>query len=185
MTSAPAGGSPPRSMVERSSTARGSGLPSRTSVPHHCATPTQEEYSSVSEPQRLALYRAAQAALGEEEGDTLMSLTPPANTDIATRQDVEHAQALMKADVEHAQALMSAQLGEMTGVLRAEIAEANGVLRAEIAEANGVLRAEIAEVKGALGADIERMGNRTLRWTVGSMLAGNTAVVALLTLLLR
>jgi hypothetical protein len=53
---------------------------------------------SVSEPQRLALYRAAQAALGEEEGDTLMALTPPANTDIATRQDVEHAQALLKAD---------------------------------------------------------------------------------------
>ena len=52
---------------------------------------------SVSEPQRLALYRAAQAALGEEEGNTLMALTPPANTDIATRQDVEHAQALMDA----------------------------------------------------------------------------------------
>jgi hypothetical protein len=29
------------------------------------------------------------------------------------------------------------------------------------------------------------MGNRTLRWTVGTMLAGNTAVVALLTLMLR
>ena len=28
-----------------------------------------------------------------------MALTPPANTDIATRQDVEHAQAVMKADV--------------------------------------------------------------------------------------
>ncbi len=54
---------------------------------------------SVTESQRLALYRAAQAALGEEEGDTLMALTPPSNTDIATRQDVEHAQALMKADV--------------------------------------------------------------------------------------
>jgi hypothetical protein len=107
---------------------------------------------SVSESQRLALYRAAQAALGEEEGNTLMALTPPSNTDIATRQDVEHAQALMKADVEHAQALMSAQLGEMKGVLQAEI---------------------------------ERMGNKTLRWTVGTMLAGNTAVVALLTLMLR
>jgi len=151
---------------------------------------------SVSESQRLALCRAAQAALGEEEGNTLMALTPPANTDIATRQDVEHAQALLKADVEHAQALlkadvlhaqalMHAQLGEMTGVLRAEIAEVKGDLKAEIAEVKGVLQAEIAEVKGVLGADIERMGNRTLRWTVGTMLAGNTAVVALLTLMLR
>ena len=40
---------------------------------------------AVSEPQRLALHRAAQATLGEEEGDTLMTLSPPANTDIATR----------------------------------------------------------------------------------------------------
>ena len=54
---------------------------------------------SVTETQRLALGRAAQAALGEEEGDTLMALTPPSNTDIATRQDVEHAQALTKADI--------------------------------------------------------------------------------------
>ena len=88
---------------------------------------------SVTEPQRLALYRAAQAALGEEEGDTLMALTPPSNTDIATRQDVENWQALI-----------SAQLGEMTGVLRAEIAEMKGVLQAEIAATKGVLQAEIA-----------------------------------------
>ena len=54
---------------------------------------------AVSEPQRLALHRAAQAALGEEEGDTLMALSPPANTDIATRQDVEHATALINAQL--------------------------------------------------------------------------------------
>ena len=89
---------------------------------------------SVSETQRLALYRAAQATLGEEEGDTLMALTPPSNTDIATRQDVENWQALI-----------SAQLGEMTGVLRAEIAEMKGVLQAEIAATKGVLQAEIAQ----------------------------------------
>jgi hypothetical protein len=29
-----------------------------------------------------------------------MALTPPANTEIATRQDVEHALALTKADIE-------------------------------------------------------------------------------------
>jgi hypothetical protein len=68
-------------------------------APHHCATPNQEEYSSAAEPQRLALHRAAQAALGEEEGDTLMALTPPANTDIATRQDIEHWQAAFRADI--------------------------------------------------------------------------------------
>jgi hypothetical protein len=100
---------------------------------------------SVTEPQRLALYRAAQAALGEEEGDTLMALTPPANTDIATRQDIEHWQALL-----------SAQLSEMKGVLRSEAAETKGVLQAEIAETKGILQAEIAETKGILQAEIAR-----------------------------
>ena len=76
---------------------------------------------SVTEPQRLALYRAAQAALGEEEGDTLMALTPPSNTDIATRQDVEHAQALLKADIAHAQALMTADIALSVAELRGEI----------------------------------------------------------------
>jgi len=44
---------------------------------------------SVTEPQRLALHKAARAKLGDEEGDTLMALTPPSNTDMATRQDLE------------------------------------------------------------------------------------------------
>lgn len=70
-----------------------------------------------------------------------MTLSPPANLDIAIRQDV----ARLHADI-------SAQLDEMTT---------------------------------ALQADIERVGSWTLRWTVGTMLAGNAAVVALLTLVLR
>ena len=50
-----------------------------------------------SEPQRLALHAAARSALGEEEGDTLMALSPPANTDIATRQDLALASAELRA----------------------------------------------------------------------------------------
>jgi hypothetical protein len=41
---------------------------------------------SVTEPQRLALHKAARKTLDDEEGDTLMALTPPANTEIATMQ---------------------------------------------------------------------------------------------------
>ena len=52
---------------------------------------------AVAEPQRLALHRSARAALGEQEGDTLMALSPPANTDMATRQDVELAVATLRA----------------------------------------------------------------------------------------
>ena len=44
---------------------------------------------AVTGPERLAMHAAARGALGPEEGDTLMASLPPANTDIATRQDVE------------------------------------------------------------------------------------------------
>ena len=53
----------------------------------------------VTESQRLALRQAARAALGQEEGNTLMELTPPSNTDIATRQDVEHATETLRAEL--------------------------------------------------------------------------------------
>ena len=46
---------------------------------------------AVTEPERLALHAAARGALGPEEGDTLMASLPPANTEIATRQDVDTA----------------------------------------------------------------------------------------------
>jgi hypothetical protein len=98
----------------RASTARSCPTTTRTGAAP-LRDPDQEEYLSVTEPQRLALHRAAQRRARRGGGDTLMALTPPANTDIATRQDVEHAQALM-----------SAQLGETKGVLQAEIAEAKG-----------------------------------------------------------
>ena len=103
---------------------------------------------AVSEPQRLALHRAAQAALGDEEGDTLMALSPPANTDIATKQDVEHMSALMSARI------------------------------AEVIALVGAAEARMAE-------RIERMGSSNLRWTVGTMLAGNAGVIAILGFLLR
>jgi len=65
----------------------------------HCASPAEEEYLSVTEPQRRALHEAARTALGEEEGDTLMALSPPANTDMATRQDVERAEERLDARI--------------------------------------------------------------------------------------
>jgi len=64
----------------------------------HWAPPNEEEHSAVSEPQRLALRAAAQAALGEHEADTLMAITAPANTDLATRQDVELAAASLRSE---------------------------------------------------------------------------------------
>ena len=67
---------------------------------------------SSAEPQRLALHASARRTLGEVEGDTLMALLPPANTEIALRSDV-------------------IQLGTE---LRGEMALLGSELRAEMAE---------------------------------------------------
>ena len=65
---------------------------------------------SVSEPDRLALHKAARAALGDEEGDTLMALTPPSNTDMATRQDLARVEERLEARVVQAVSDTSAAL---------------------------------------------------------------------------
>jgi hypothetical protein len=75
-----------------------------------CAHRHQEEYSAVTEPQRLALHAAARATLGEEEGDTLMALSPPANTDIATRQDVQSSEARVDARITISETRLDARM---------------------------------------------------------------------------
>ena len=57
---------------------------------------------AATEPQRLALHAAARAALGPEEGDTLMALTPPANTDMATMQALERVEERLGARIDKA-----------------------------------------------------------------------------------
>jgi hypothetical protein len=54
----------------------------------------------------------------------------------------------------------------------------------DIATMQGVALA-IAELRGDLTARIERADGRTLRWTLGTMLAGNAGTIALLALILR
>ena len=65
---------------------------------------------AVSEPQRLALHRAARAALGEEEGDTLMALSPPANTDMATMQALERTEERLDAKIDAVAARLDAKI---------------------------------------------------------------------------
>jgi len=75
-----------------------------------CAVSLKAEHLPVTEPQRLALHEAARAALGDEEGDTLMALAPPANTDIATRQDLERVEERLGGRIDLTVAQASASL---------------------------------------------------------------------------
>jgi hypothetical protein len=93
----------------------------------------EEGTIAVTEPQRLALHAAARAALGSEEGDTLMALTPPANTDMATMQALDRVE-------ERLVALYSAQ----GAGLRAEIA--SSALRTRLWTIGIVITAQAAGV---------------------------------------
>jgi len=73
---------------------------------------------SATEPQRLALHAAARAALGSEEGDTLMALTPPANTGIATMQALEHLEDRLGARMTALEERLVARMDKGEGQLR-------------------------------------------------------------------
>ena len=73
---------------------------------------------SITAPQRLALHAAARALLGDAEGDTLMGALPPSDTDIATRQDVEHHAALMRSDSARMEASLRGEIARVEGRLQ-------------------------------------------------------------------
>ena len=139
-----------------------------------------EEYSSVSEPQRLALHAAVRRTLGEEEGDTLMALSPPANTDIATRQDVDVLRTEMTGEFAALRAEMkgesAAVRAEMKGEFKAVRAEMKGEFKAVRAEMAGGFEASRAETAAA----IERAKNSTLRWTIATIILVQSASTGLL-----
>jgi hypothetical protein len=126
---------------------------------------------SATEPQRLALHAAARTALGEQEGDTLMALVPPANTDIALRQDVERLERVFRSDLQ-------AGLAELRAELRTEFNTGLAELRTELHTGLAALRVEFKE-------DL----HRSQLWTIGILLTAMVALqgasVALLTTLLR
>jgi len=76
---------------------------------------------SVTEPQRLALHKAARATLGEEEGDTLMALTPPSNTDMATRQDLDRVEERLDAKIDAVAQRLDAKIDAVAQRLDARI----------------------------------------------------------------
>jgi hypothetical protein len=158
---------------------------------------------AVTEQARLALRDAARATLGEEEGDTLMAITAPANTDLATRQDLERVQENIISSVElriaRSMSELRADMVRGDGELRADMARGDGELRTEIEKlradmvrGDGELRAEIEKLRAdmvgslsALGQRIEGSANRTLRWVLATVLLAQGGTIGFLNLLLR
>ncbi len=70
------------------------------------------------EPQRLALHASARRTLGDDEGDTLMALLPPANTEIALRSDITHAETALRSDITRTEEKLRGEMHRLTSDLR-------------------------------------------------------------------
>jgi len=119
---------------------------------------------TITEPQRLALHAAARTALGSEEGDTLMATLPPANTEIATRQDLEHHAAMNRNDLERVETSLRTDLERVETSLRHDLERVETSLRHDVQRVEGLLgpletslRTDIERVETSLRHDVQRV----------------------------
>ena len=115
---------------------------------------------SVSEPQRLALHAAARRALGDEEGDTLMALSPPANTDMATMQALERTEERLGAGIDAVEAKLGARIDQVEAKVSARVEQVEAKLGARIDQVEAKVGARIDQVEAKVGARIDQVGAR-------------------------
>jgi multidrug resistance efflux pump len=131
---------------------------------------------AVTEPRRLDLHAAARTALGPEEGDTLMASLPPANTDIATRQDLERHAAATRQDIEH----LSERIDRHETATRRELARHATDTRRELARHATETRKELGAAEGRLQAYIWKVSlgsSAVLAVTIVSLTLGGVALL--------
>jgi hypothetical protein len=116
---------------------------------------------AVTEEARMRLHQRLEEVLGTEQATTLMAHLPPVGwADVATRQHVDHSEAVTRAE------------------LRLELAHLRTDLKGEIAELRTELKGEITEVRIGL-ADLRAEFHRDLRvHTVALATAMVAAVLA-------
>jgi hypothetical protein len=124
---------------------------------------------ATTEDTRRQLFETVRANLGEPAAEALMAVTIPANTDLATRQDLD----LLRAELHADRAELRVEMEGLRGDLTAHRAETT----AELAKH----RAETTAELGKLTASVERLRAELYRWFLPAV----TAVVGLVTYLTR
>ena len=136
---------------------------------------------AATEPERLALHAAARATLGEQEGDTLMAITAPADHDIATRQDVERAEERLGARIEASEDRTNARIQAFEDRTNARIEASEDRINARIQASEDRTNARIDHFAAVLAAQIERSELSTRLWGLATLIASQIAVVTYLT----
>jgi hypothetical protein len=131
--------------------------------------------------QRVHLRDAARRQLGEAEGDTLMALLPPADTELATRQDVDG----VRVEMSDLRTELRADMADLRTELQQEMSRLRTELRGDMKDLRSELRMDMASLEQRLGA---RMHHAQI-WTAGllltTVLAGQGVTIGFLHLMLR
>lgn len=142
---------------------------------------------AVAEPERLALHAAARGALGPEEGDALMASLPPANTDIATRQELERVETGLRRDIERVETGLRRDIerleraqSELRAEVRTAIDEQTQAMTAALAAQTAATATAITTAVDAARVRQQRDMWRSLLVTAGVILGGVVGIVQLL-----
>ena len=99
---------------------------------------------SITEDARHQLFTALREALGSEPAATLMGHLPPVGwTDVATKRDLDHSEAMLRADLDRVEAGLHSEINALDAGLRSEI----------LASETRMMR-EIGQLRTELGRDI-------------------------------
>jgi hypothetical protein len=109
-----------------------------------------------SDARRRLLYDRLVGAMGEDAAEVLMEHLPPAGwSDLATKSDVTHEGALLRAEMAQQGADLRAEMAQQGADLRSEIAKLGGELRTEMAtQTRTLMLAMVTTMAASVGAAV-------------------------------
>lgn len=133
---------------------------------------------SVTEAQRLYLFKSFEDVLAHEALETLMALLPPAGWgDVATKRDLDAHAALTKRDLDAHAAMTKRDLDAHAALTKRDLDALEASLRKDL-DALGVslrkdLDAAVRELRAEMAtkSDLQGQTNRYITWLLGSHVA--------------
>ncbi|MGB3411818.1 MAG: hypothetical protein WBA45_11525 [Microthrixaceae bacterium] len=112
-------------------------------------------------------------ALGDDEAETLMEHLPPLGwADVATKQDVQHLETVLRSDMGTLETGLRGDMAKLDTGLRGEMSALSATLRGEMVALSATLQGEMSELR----ADLFRE-QRNQTYTLVSALAALMAVM--------
>ena len=105
---------------------------------------------ATTEDTRRQLFETVRANLGEPAAEALMAVTIPANTDLATRRDLDLLRAELHADMAELRADIRGGMSELRTELRGGMSELRTELRGEMSELRTELYGRVLPIIGGI-----------------------------------